>query len=63
MADDNLVELSSYLQTRAKTRNDKGAPSPAESLRLVTVFSRIADPTRRAEIIEMVEILSTLKSG
>ena len=62
MSADNLVELSSYLQMRVKIRDASGAPSPAESLRLVEAFSRVDDPTRREEIIEMVELLSTLKS-
>jgi hypothetical protein len=62
MSADNLVELSSYLQTRVKTRDERDTPSPAESLRLVEAFSRVNDPTRREEIIEMVELLSTLKS-
>jgi hypothetical protein len=62
MSADNLVELSPYLQARVKTRNDRDIPSPAESLHLVEAFSRIEDPTRREEIIEMVELLSTLKN-
>jgi hypothetical protein len=62
MSADNLVQLSPYLQARVKTRNENGVPSPEESLRLVQAFSRIKDPTRREEVIEMVELVSTLKN-
>jgi hypothetical protein len=63
MTDAKLVTLSSYRQTRAKSRNDGDRPSPRESLRLMKAFLQIEDAKRRAAIITLVEATSAQETG
>jgi hypothetical protein len=63
MTDAKLVTLSSYRQTRAKSRSGGDRPSPRESLRLMKAFLQIEDAKRRAAIITLAEAASAQKTG
>lgn len=51
MAESKVVQFATYLEANQQSAE----PSPAECLRLVKAFLRIAGALRRAEILAMVE--------